>query len=444
MGWTRAFPAMIAVALAGAPALAKAEPMFKSDADLVAAVLPSVVNIYQRHAETPMVMKDGKEEAAGPRIIHDEVGSGFIVDPSGIIVTNRHVIEDAYALFVTLSDGRHFPAKLLGKALAFDIALIKIDVGQPLPIAKIGDSEKMRVGDAVVAIGNPLGFANSASSGIISAFHRDVGLSAFDDLMQTDATINQGNSGGPLFNKNGEVIGINEAIYTRNAGGSIGIGFSIPVNQAKFLIDSVKQYGKPHIGWIGVTGQTFTPGMAAALGSSADGGVIISALAPNSPAGKAGLMVGDAILRIGDTKIWDVTSLNREVARLLDKDAPFRIFRNGAEMTLPVKIEQWPDELWSNKMPEPPTLETPADFGITFSSAPGDHLVVADVAPKSIAWSAGMRPGDMILKIQRAEIHNDHDMMVAVKELHTVGKETAAILLGGPNGTRWIEFSVQE
>lgn len=233
--------------------------------------MPSFVNIYNRGVKEPTMQASPRSRTMS--------APDSLSTPAGLIVTNSHVVKDAYSLFVTLTDGTHVPAQLLGKLLIFDLALLKIDVGRPLKPAVLGDSDKLRLGDRAVAIGNPLGFANSVSSGVISAFHRQVGLSNYDDLMQTDATINQGNSGGPLFNMDGEVIGVNQAIYTRNSGGSIGIGFSIPSTPRRKVLASIKQYGKPRVGWLGLTGQSFTPEMADVAKTPVKEGVIVADLA---------------------------------------------------------------------------------------------------------------------------------------------------------------------
>jgi serine protease Do len=429
--------ALLAIALAWPVAAASAET-FKNETELVKAVMPSFVNIYNRGVAAS-TKADGTKGA--PRI-QDEVGSGFIVDPSGVIVTNRHVIEGAYALFVTLSDGTHVPAKLIGKALSFDIALIKIDVGRPLQPAKIGDSDKLQIGDHVVAIGNPLGWAGSVSSGIISAFHRQVGLSSYDNLMQTDATINQGNSGGPLFNMDGEVIGINQAIYTQNHGGSIGIGFSIPVNEAKYLLTNVKQYGTPRIGWLGVTAQTFTAAMGRISGKPEQRGAIVSALADGGAAAAGGLRVGDIITKIGEDKIEGTSSLNRAVATLADKTAPVTIIRDGQTTSIPIKVLQWPQELWSSKLADRPVIKSLDDLGLTFSQTAGpDGPVVGAVEEGSIGWVAGVRAGDIIRKVDAAAPRSVDDLAKILHDQIASGRGGALVLLGGPNGERWVEFS---
>ena len=432
-----------AIALAGLCAttpLSAADFKFKNESDLVAAVLPGYVNIYNRGVV-------GSTVGNGPARIQDEVGSGFIIDPSGLILTNRHVVEGAYALYVALNDGSgaRVPAKLIGKLLTFDLALLKIDVGRPLQPAKLGDSDKLRRGDHVVAIGNPLGFSTSVSAGVISAFNRQVGLTSYDDLIQTDATINRGNSGGPLFNMNGEVIGINQAIYTQNNGGSIGIGFSIPINAPKFILSNIKQFGKPKAGWLGISGQSFTPGMARVTGLSVTQGAIIADLIKGGSAIEAGLQVGDIITMVGDKPIDRMATLNRVVAGSIGKTEQFQIVRGGKPMTVPVKIKEYPDEIWTSAMPTPPKISTFGDLGITFASNQGpDSLKVTNVIQDSIAWFEGVRPGDVVQKFDATDVHSSDELMKLALEARARGTDGALLLVSGPQGTRWLEFSVKE
>jgi serine protease Do len=423
-----------------APA-ARAEE-YKTVADLAAAVMPSFVDIYNRGVAKA---EPGADMPAGKTVlIKDEVGSGFIVDPSGLIITNRHVVDGAYALFVTLQTGEHVPAKLVGKALTFDIAVLKIDVGRPLPVAKLGDSTKLRIGDRVVAIGNPLGFASSVSAGVVSAFHRQVGLSAYDDLIQTDATINQGNSGGPLFDMNGEVVGVNQAIYTRNQGGSIGIGFSIPINDVKFLVENVLKYGEPRFGWLGVTGQNVTPEMARASDIPEQKGVIISKIAPNSSAERGKLQVGDIVVGFGDKLVDGTSSLNRAVAHAAGETHAVQIYRDGVKMALQVKILEWPQEIWASKMEAPPKLNDYADFGVKFRDTP-DGPTVEHVVEKSVAWTAGLREGDIVRRVGPVPVKSVGEIGGTIDEMFTRhGKTSALLLLAGPNGDRWVDVSVVE
>lgn len=431
-----------ALALIGATGAGQAE-VFRNEADLVAAVRPSFVDIYNRSI-APVETEDGSPQAKSTVLIQDEVGAGFIVDPSGIIVTNRHVVDHAYSLFVTLESGEHVQAKLIGKALTFDIALIKIDVGRPLPVAKLGESANLRVGDRVLAIGNPLGFAGSASSGIISAFHRSVGLSAYDDLIQTDAAINQGNSGGPLYNMAGEVIGVNQAIYTRNKGGSIGIGFSIPIDDVKFLVDNVRKLGKPNFGWLGVVAQTVTTEMAKAADVPGRRGVILSKIIAGSPAEAAKLKIGDILVKLGDRAIEGTASLNRAVARGAGKTLDMELYRDGVRMTVGVDIKEWPQDIWASKMEQQPKLNDYADFGVKFVDTPTGPQVES-VVEKSVAWTAGLRVGDIVRKVGSVDVRTIGEMGGTIDEqFNKKGKTSALLLLGGPNGDRWVDVSIAE
>ena len=413
--------------------------------DLVADVMPSFVNIYNRRAAKPAEpasseVKQGESNTA--TAIEDDVGSGVIVSADGLIVTNRHVIEGAYALFVTTFDGRRLPAKLIMAGTKYDLALIKVDPGAKLlKPATLGDDETMKVGDTVVAIGNPLGFAGSVSSGVISAFHRQVGLSAYDDLIQTDATINRGNSGGPLFNMNGEVIGINQAIYTQNKGGSIGIGFAIPINDFKRSQEKVDAGGRPRVGWLGVTIQPVTEPMAASFGLGADngGGAIVAAVSPNSPAAAAGLKLGDIIRTFDGVALRDAIALNRTVAHNAGKPVQLGVWRSGKLQDIPVTIGDFPGNLWITKMADTPAISSIGGFGGKFANAPnGDGVLVTDVLEHSIAWYAGGRAGDIIKRVGTAPIRNLDDFNGEFVRLAKAGASGAALYVDGSNGPRWL------
>ena len=442
----RAAAIILVSALASALASAVASPAhaaaFGSDADLVAAVMPACVDISVRGMQTST--DTASSVAPNPvLIVRDEVGSGVIVDPSGLILTNRHVVAGAYSVSVTLSDGSQHPASLVGEGLTFDIAILKIDVGKPLAAAKLGDSRTLRIGDKVVAIGNPQGFAGSASAGIVSALHRNLGLSAYDDLIQTDAAINRGNSGGPLFNADGEVIGINQAIYSLDQG-SMGLGFAIPAHQVRFLLANLKQYGTPRIGWLGVTAQTFTTGMANALGVE-PGGVILSALTPGAPAQLAGLAVSDILRTLDGEPLADINALNDKVAQRADRTVTIDLLRAGKPLSIPVALKEWPKALWSSALAPAPVVRDLRELGLTFrdTAAGGDPTVVT-VADKSIAWRAGVRPGDIVRRVQGRVIGSMAHVLQAFEDLRSLGKRSALVLLGGPNGERWINFSIAE
>ena len=241
------------------------------------------------------------------------LGSGFVIDPTGYIVTNNHVIEQANEIKVKFQDDSELEAKLVGTDKLTDIALLKVEPKKPLPYLSFADSDKARVGHSVFAIGNPFGLGGTVTSGIISAFNRDINAGPYDSFIQTDASINRGNSGGPLFNLKGDVLGINTAIFSPT-GGSVGIGFSIPANLAKPIIDQLKKFGKTQRGWLGVRIQELTPEIAKSLGLRNEDGVLISMVNPGEPAEKGGLKSGDVIIEFNGKKIKDVKSLQRTVA----------------------------------------------------------------------------------------------------------------------------------
>jgi len=279
---------------------------------------------------------------------------------------------------------------------------------------------------------------------VISAFHRQAGLSAYDDLIQTDATINQGNSGGPLYNMDGEVIGVNQAIYTRNKGGSIGIGFSIPINDVKFVVENVLKHGSPRFGWLGVTGQSLTGQMAHAASVPVEKGVIISKLAPNGPAAAAKLEVGDILVQLGDRKIEGTSSLNRAVAGNAGQTLPMSLYRNGEKLTLSVAIGEWPQEIWASKMEAPPKLNDYADFGVNFVDTANGPTVKA-IVERSVDWTAGLREGDTVKRVGPSLVKTVGEMGAAIDDMfNKKGKNSALLLVSGANGDRWIDVSIAE
>ena len=419
-----------------------AEDMPQSRADLVASVMPTFVDIAARGVRPPDPNAKTDDASAIPTI-KDEVGSGIIIDADGLILTNRHVIEGAYSIFVTLNDGSVLRAKLVAKALNFDVALLKVEAGRPLQAARLGDSDAVRIGDPVLAIGNPWGFAGSASSGIVSALHRSIGLSAYDDLIQTDATINQGNSGGPLFDGQGRVIGINQAIYTRDGGGSIGIGFAIPINAARFLLDDAKRFGTPRIGWLGIAGQTVTPAMASALRRPRAGGIIVASIDKLGSVAGTDLRVGDLIVGAGDEDFSDMPALNRFVARSVDQAVTLRVWRGQQDFTVATTIKRFPQDFWSKIEPAPPAIRDLGDLGAALKDVSGTTgAVVSSVADKSLAWAAGLQAGDIIQRTQGVPIASVADAETLFVKLHGEGVTNVLIFVDGPNGPRWIDLAV--
>ncbi|MEO1613552.1 MAG: trypsin-like peptidase domain-containing protein, partial [Pseudomonadota bacterium] len=300
---------IVVMAIASAPQPAHAAP--ESFADLAERLSPSVVNIStSQNVEAPEpgerpelppgspfeeLFRDffDQEGRPGPRT-QNSLGSGFVIDPEGFIVTNNHVIEDADEIVVNFADGSSLPATLVGTDPKTDVALLKVSPAEPLPFVKFGDSDTARVGDWVLAIGNPFGLGGSVSAGIISARNRDISSGPYDDFIQTDAAINRGNSGGPLFNMDGDVVGVNTAIISPS-GGSIGIGFSVPSALVKNVVAQLREYGRTRRGWLGVRIQDVTDDIAEAIGLEEVAGALVTSV-PEGPAKESGMQDGDVIL----------------------------------------------------------------------------------------------------------------------------------------------------
>lgn len=296
-------PVLFAFFIASLGFSGEAGAQFPSFADLAEKLTPSVVNISSfSQSET--------ENGEGNTPLSESLGSGFIIDGNGYIITNNHVVDKAESISITLSDDTKTEARVIGKDPKTDLALIKIETKRPLNAVKFGDSDKIRVGDWVLAIGNPFGLGSSVTAGIVSAKSRDIESGPYDSFIQTDASINQGNSGGPMFNLQGEVIGISSAIFS-TTGASQGVGFAIPANLAGWVISQLKEHGEVKRGWIGIKIQPNTPEIADSLGISANQGVVVSGVTEQGPAQKAGLQAGDIVLSfnrqpIDNTKIFPV------------------------------------------------------------------------------------------------------------------------------------------
>src|SRR3954462_8796862 len=327
-------------------------------ADLAAKVTPAVVNISSTHVETADAQQPNMPDMKGTpfeqlfkQFMENQgqgqkpmkrkataLGSGFVIDPTGYIVTNNHVIESATDIQVTTTDGVDHPAKLIGADPKTDLALLKIETTKPMPYVQFGDSDKTRVGDWVLAIGNPFGLGGTVNTGIVSARGRDIHEGPFDDFLQIDASINQGNSGGPTFDMNGDVVGINTAIFSPS-GGSVGIGFAIPANLAKPILAELKDKGSIQRGYLGVEIQQVTPEMAKAIGLDEPKGALVASIQPNSPASKAKLEPGDVIVSYNNQPVHEMRDLPRLVAET-DPNAKVEIgvVRNKKEMTIATTV----------------------------------------------------------------------------------------------------------
>ncbi len=365
------------------------------------------------------------------------LGSGFIIDREGYILTNNHVIEKAQTIKVKLMDSKEYDAKVIGKDAKTDIALIKIDAKHTLPSATFGDSDSLDIGDWVMAIGNPFGLETTVTAGIVSAKGRVIGAGPYDDFIQTDASINPGNSGGPLFNLKGEVVGINTAIVS----GGQGIGFAIPINMAKDLLSQLKSKGKVVRGWLGVVVQKVTPELAKNFGLKESEGALVSDVMEDSPAGKAGIKRGDVIVSFNGKSIKDMDTLPRLVgAAEIGKKVKVGLFREGKPLDVYVVVAELKDEtVQASRKPE-----VEKDFGLVVQDITPEiakHLnikdrtgvVVTDVQPGSPAQEADLRSGDIIKEIARKAIRNTEDFKEAMKRVNV--KEGAVLLVKRENVT---------
>lgn len=410
-------PVLFAFFIASLGFSGEAGAQFPSFADLAEKLTPSVVNISSfSQSET--------ENGEGNTPLSESLGSGFIIDGNGYIITNNHVVDKAESISITLSDNTKTEARVIGKDPKTDLALIKIETKRPLNAVKFGDSDKIRVGDWVLAIGNPFGLGSSVTAGIVSAKSRDIESGPYDSFIQTDASINQGNSGGPMFNLQGEVIGISSAIFS-TTGASQGVGFAIPANLAGWVISQLKEHGEVKRGWIGIKIQPNTPEIADSLGISANQGVVVSGVTEQGPAQKAGLQAGDIVLSFNRQPIDNTKNLSRLIAETkIGTPAPIEIWRSGQKQTLTVPIELMPEEtpLSAAKETASDATETPDNgeslniIGFTvkeispelaerYKLAPSTSgVVVTDILPNSDASRKGIKIGDIIVKIDKRNI----------------------------------------
>ncbi len=345
-------------------------------------------------------------------------GSGVIVDPTGYILTNNHVIENAAEIMVRLSDSRKFTARLVGRDPKTDLAVLKIDARGPLPAAELGDSDRLRVGQWAIAIGNPFGLDRTVTVGIISATARTrVGLATYENFIQTDASINPGNSGGPLLNLDGRVVGVNTAIV---AGGK-GIGFAIPINEAKDIMRQLITRGHVVRGWLGVAIQDITDDLAASFGVKEREGVLLADVMQGGPAERAGLRPGDVVVEFGGAPIKEVPDLQRRVARVTPGRATrVTVVRDGKRVPLTVTVGEMPSE-----QPAPTADEDVEGLGLQVEPLRGDAaqrldrpflqgLLVVDVAGGSAAERAGLRRGDVILEVERQSVGDGESLARAL------------------------------
>jgi serine protease Do/2-alkenal reductase len=453
-------PAAILIASA-----ARAEPMPPAFADLAAKVSPSVVSVASTDPVTDSQDQDGGQDdgsggngpdqdkatgglkptgAAADSVIpppkaEEALGSGFVIDPSGFIVTNNHVIDGAASVTVTFQDGTILPARVVGTDKDGDLAVLKVDAGHKLPALSFGDSSKLRVGDWVMAIGNPYGLSGSTSAGIISALHRDIGENKFDDFIQTDATINRGNSGGPLFNLAGQVIGVNSAIYSPS-GGSVGIGFAIPAAMVQPVAASLEADGAITRGWLGISDEDVTPEIQTLLGLPNTQGALVGGVTTDSPAFNV-LRPGDVLVALNGAEITNPRSLMIRTAEIPSgQTAVAKFYRDGALQTASFTIAVPPaaEKPGSAPAAAPDNINI-ASVGLTVSADAPAQIV--SVAPHGAAEKAGIAVDDTVQALNTQTISSGEDLRASLAKLNA---PVATLLISGDDGTgndpgpRWV------
>ena len=369
------------------------------------------------------------------------LGSGFIIDKEGIIVTNNHVIEGADEITVIMSDQTEFTAELLGRDPKADLAVLKIEPGQTELIAvEWGDSDLIRVGDWSIAIGNPLGLGGTVTAGIISAISRDLrGSSPYVKFLQTDASINRGNSGGPLFNVEGKVIGINTAIISQT-GGSIGLGFAIPSNSAKKIVQQLKEFGRTKRGWLGVQIQPVSKDFAESLGLENEKGAFVSNVNPNGPSKKAGIEDGDVILRFNDIEIVKMTDLPRVVAEAdVGSIAIVEIWRKNKKIVIEVELGELPEQTYVNKKPKINEKQSQEkkikSLGIVIDDTKDSvGVTVTRIDVDDIS----LQKGDIILEVNREAVDTSTSFISLVEKYENTGRSSLLLKIKRDEETSWV------
>ncbi len=448
-------------------------------ADLAAAVSDTVVNISatqtieEKRTETPPQIEPGtpfddlfeeffrrhQRGDQAPQRQRDRksssLGSGFVVDPSGIVITNNHVIADAKDITVIFTDGQKLKAEILGKDSKVDVAVLKVKVDKPLKAARFGDSAAMRVGDWVVAVGNPFGLGGTVTAGIISARNRNIESGPYDNFFQTDAAINKGNSGGPLFNMAGEVIGINTAILSPT-GGSIGIGFATPAATVVPIIDQLQKYGETRRGWLGVRIQNVDETIAESLDLGAPRGALVASTDEKGPAKAAGLQIGDVIVKFDGVDIKESRDLPKIVAAApVGKDVEVQLIRQGKQIVKTIKLGRLEDnEKKVAALDKDGTADqsladrpVPRVLGMALSRLTDDArqkfsikgtvasgVVVTAVDPASAAAEKRIRPGEVILEVDQEPVADPADVSKRMQALSGSGRKSALFLVANGQG----------
>lgn len=397
----------------------------------------------------------GRGGSPGPQTFRAQAaGSGFIIESNGYIVTNNHVVEDARKITVKTSGGREYDAKLIGADKDTDVALLKVEASG-LPTVTLGDDRTLRVGDWVVAVGNPFNLGGTVTAGIVSSIGRDIGNGPYTDYIQIDAPINHGNSGGPTFDISGRVVGMNTAIFSPS-GGSVGIGFAVPASTIKTIVDQLKTNGSVSRGWLGVQIQDFTPELASSVGMRDQKGAMVASVVDGSPAARAGFAQGDIVAALNGTPVADSKELTRQVGSLhAGERATFSVLRNGERKTLTATIEKRdrdrvasadnpsssaePNSLGMSLMPINPALRQQFELRNNVNG-----VVVSAVDPDSEAARKGVNAGDVIKRVGQTNVHLPSDVARAVDDARKAGRDSVLMLLANEQGDRFVALRVSQ
>src|SRR5271166_3639518 len=376
-------------------------------------------------------------------------GSGFFISADGYVVTNNHVVEHAKEVTIIAADGKSIPARIVGTDPKTDLALLKVKEGSNYPYVSFA-SQAPRVGDWVIAVGNPFGLGGTVTAGIVSARGRDIGAGPYDDFLQIDAPVNHGNSGGPTFNAEGEVVGVNTAIFSPS-GGSVGIGFAIVSDVAKSVVQSLKEDGKVERGWLGVQIQPVTQDIADSLGLKEAKGALIAKTENDSPAAAAGLKDGDVVTSVNGESVADSHDLARKIAALgPKKEAELSITRNGSTRTVKVTLGSVPDDKQAKAdVPDESSKDAMTKYGMTLAPAASvegagkNGVVVADVDPDGAAAQKGIRTGDVIVEVASKPVSRPSDVTAAIDAAKADGKKSVLLRVRSEDNMRFVALSTQ-